>query len=96
MEESVREIRTSTYCPICVFNTIYKRLSLLQKPPDNEAGPPQVYDPRSLYEKLQEQKDSKQAAFDDKYSIRKLLTSSSEPQADLVKAINLGVWMMTK
>ena len=30
------------------------------------------YDPRSLYEKLQEQKDAKQAAFEDKTSIRKL------------------------
>ena len=30
------------------------------------------YDPRSLYEKLQEQKDAKQAAFENKTSIRKL------------------------
>lgn len=30
------------------------------------------YDPRTLYEKLQEQKDMKQAAFEDKISIRKL------------------------
>lgn len=31
-----------------------------------------MYDPRTLYEKLKEKKDQKQAAFDEKYSIRKL------------------------
>ena len=67
-----------------------------QKPPEDQQGPPQVYDQRSLYEKLQEQKDSKQAAFDEKYSIRKLLAAAGGRQADLVKAINLGAWTMMK
>jgi len=45
----------------------YERLG--QKPPEDE-GPAQKYDPRSLYEKLQEQKMTKQAAFEEKTSIR--------------------------
>jgi len=49
----------------------YERLG--QKPPEDE-GPAQKYDPRSLYEKLQEQKMTKQAAFEEKTSIRRWTT----------------------
>ncbi|CAD6576189.1 MAG: hypothetical protein CYPHOPRED_005942 [Cyphobasidiales sp. Tagirdzhanova-0007] len=57
----------------------YERLG--QKPPEDQQGPPQVYDQRSLYEKLQEQKDSKQAAFDEKYSIRNQFRGVDDDEA---------------
>lgn len=47
----------------------YERMG--QKPPEKE---PEAYDPRTLYEKLQEQKASKQSAFEEKYSIRHWMT----------------------
>ncbi|KAK9897147.1 hypothetical protein P389DRAFT_194779 [Cystobasidium minutum MCA 4210] len=46
----------------------YARLG--QEAPPLEPAAEEKYDPRTLYEKLKEQKDAKQAEFEQKYSIR--------------------------
>lgn len=50
--------------------------AVTQKPPEQE---PEAYDPRTLYEKLQEQKATKQSAFEEKYSIRELRYAARHP-----------------
>lgn len=51
----------------------------LQEAPPLVPAAEEKYDPRTLYEKLKEQKDAKQAEFEEKYSIRKLLIVLLDP-----------------
>lgn len=62
-----------------------------QKPPEEESSA-QTYDPRSLYEKLQEQKQAKQAAFEEKTSIRKYQTRAGRPEC---QSGGKGQWAWT-
>uniref|UniRef100_A0A452GXF5 FAM192A/Fyv6 N-terminal domain-containing protein n=1 Tax=Gopherus agassizii TaxID=38772 RepID=A0A452GXF5_9SAUR len=43
----------------------------VRKPEDPEECPEEVYDPRSLYERLQEQKDKKQQEFEEQFKFSK-------------------------
>ena len=44
----------------------------VRKPEDPEECPEEVYDPRSLYERLQEQKDRKQQEYEEQFKFSKL------------------------
>uniref|UniRef100_A0A8C2FIB6 FAM192A/Fyv6 N-terminal domain-containing protein n=1 Tax=Cyprinus carpio TaxID=7962 RepID=A0A8C2FIB6_CYPCA len=43
----------------------------VRKPDDPEEAPEEVYDPRSLYERLQEQKDKKQEEYEEQFKFSK-------------------------
>uniref|UniRef100_A0A4W2BVS1 FAM192A/Fyv6 N-terminal domain-containing protein n=1 Tax=Bos indicus x Bos taurus TaxID=30522 RepID=A0A4W2BVS1_BOBOX len=44
----------------------------VQKPEDPEECPEEVYDPRSLYERLQEQKDRKQQEYEEQFKFKNM------------------------
>uniref|UniRef100_A0A8D2IZA4 FAM192A/Fyv6 N-terminal domain-containing protein n=1 Tax=Varanus komodoensis TaxID=61221 RepID=A0A8D2IZA4_VARKO len=43
----------------------------VRKPDDPKECPEEVYDPRSLYERLQEQKDKKQQEFEEQFKFKR-------------------------
>nr|KAF6285629.1 hypothetical protein mMyoMyo1_004853 [Myotis myotis] len=45
----------------------------VRKPEDPEECPEEVYDPRSLYERLQEQKDRKQQEYEEQFKFKNML-----------------------
>ncbi|XP_043563083.1 PSME3-interacting protein isoform X2 [Chiloscyllium plagiosum] len=59
----------------------------VRKPEDPEECPEQVYDPRSLYERLQEQKDKKQAEFEEQFKFKNMVRGLDEEETNYLDEV---------
>uniref|UniRef100_A0A2R9CIZ4 FAM192A/Fyv6 N-terminal domain-containing protein n=1 Tax=Pan paniscus TaxID=9597 RepID=A0A2R9CIZ4_PANPA len=50
----------------------------VRKPEDSEECPEEVYDPRPLYERLQEQKDRKQQEYEEQFKFKNMRTDPGD------------------
>ncbi|XP_048461652.1 PSME3-interacting protein isoform X1 [Rhincodon typus] len=60
----------------------------VRKPEDPEECPEQVYDPRSLYERLQEQKDKKQAEFEEQFKFKNMVRGLDEDETNYLDEVS--------
>lgn len=60
----------------------------VRKPEDPEDCPEEVYDPRSLFEKLQEQKDKKQQEYEDQFKFKNMVRGLDEEETNFLDEIS--------
>ncbi|XP_078067147.1 PSME3-interacting protein [Mustelus asterias] len=60
----------------------------VRKPEDPEECPEQVYDPRSLFERLQEQKDKKQAEFEEQFKFKNMVRGLDEDETNYLDEVS--------
>ncbi|XP_075183004.1 PSME3-interacting protein [Anomaloglossus baeobatrachus] len=60
----------------------------VRKPEDPEECPEEVYDPRSLYEKLQEQKEKKQQEFEEKLKFKNMVRGLEEDESNFLSEVS--------
>lgn len=60
----------------------------VRKPEDPEECPEEVYDPRSLYEKLQEQKDKKQQEYEEKFKFKNMVRGLEEDESNFLDEVS--------
>ncbi|XP_038662790.1 PSME3-interacting protein isoform X1 [Scyliorhinus canicula] len=60
----------------------------VRKPEDPEECPEQVYDPRSLFERLQEQKDKKQADFEEQFKFKNMVRGLDEDETTYLDEVS--------
>uniref|UniRef100_A0AAY4DLF6 FAM192A/Fyv6 N-terminal domain-containing protein n=1 Tax=Denticeps clupeoides TaxID=299321 RepID=A0AAY4DLF6_9TELE len=65
----------------------------VRKPDDPEEVPEEEYDPRSLFERLQEQKDKKQEEFEEQFKFI-LPSKLTRGQVALLESPELGVFFL--
>ncbi|XP_063294486.1 PSME3-interacting protein isoform X2 [Pelobates fuscus] len=60
----------------------------VRKPEDPEECPEEVYDPRSLYEKLQEQKDKKQQEYEEQFKFKNMVRGLDEDETNFLDEVS--------
>jgi len=60
----------------------------VQKPEDPEECPEEVYDPRSLYERLQEQKDRKQQEYEEQFKFKNMVRGLDEDETNFLDEVS--------
>ncbi|XP_060131874.1 PSME3-interacting protein isoform X3 [Zootoca vivipara] len=60
----------------------------VRKPEDPEECPEEVYDPRSLYERLQEQKDKKQQEFEEQFKFKNMVRGLDEEETKFLDEVS--------
>ncbi|XP_053556218.1 PSME3-interacting protein [Bombina bombina] len=60
----------------------------VRKPEDPEECPEEVYDPRSLYEKLQEQKDKKQLEYEEQFKFKNMVRGLDEDETKFLDEVS--------
>ncbi|KAJ1082179.1 hypothetical protein NDU88_002347 [Pleurodeles waltl] len=60
----------------------------VRKPEDPEDCPEEVYDPRSLFEKLQEQKDKKQQDYEEQFKFKNMVRGLDEEETNFLDEIS--------
>ncbi|XP_075045062.1 PSME3-interacting protein [Mixophyes fleayi] len=60
----------------------------VRKPEDPEECPEEVYDPRSLYEKLQEQKDKKQQDYEEQFKFKNMVRGLDEDETKFLDEVS--------
>uniref|UniRef100_A0A8C5QCT3 Proteasome activator subunit 3 interacting protein 1 n=1 Tax=Leptobrachium leishanense TaxID=445787 RepID=A0A8C5QCT3_9ANUR len=60
----------------------------VRKPEDPEDCPEEVYDPRSLYEKLQEQKDKKQQEYEEQFKFKNMVRGLDEDETNFLVEVS--------
>uniref|UniRef100_A0ACB8E9V2 Uncharacterized protein n=1 Tax=Sphaerodactylus townsendi TaxID=933632 RepID=A0ACB8E9V2_9SAUR len=60
----------------------------VRKPEDPEECPEEVYDPRSLYERLQEQKDKKQQEFEEQFKFKNMVRGLDEDESKFLDEVS--------
>ncbi|KAG8437683.1 hypothetical protein GDO86_008405 [Hymenochirus boettgeri] len=60
----------------------------VRKPEDPEECPEEVYDPRSLYEKLQEQKDKKQLEYEEQFKFKNMVRGLDEDETNFLDEVS--------
>ncbi|XP_068168383.1 PSME3-interacting protein [Antennarius striatus] len=60
----------------------------VRKPDDPEEAPEEEYDPRSLYERLQEQKDKKQEEFEEQFKFRNMVRGLDEDETSFLDEVS--------
>ncbi|XP_028264174.1 PSME3-interacting protein isoform X2 [Parambassis ranga] len=60
----------------------------IRKPDDPEEVPEEEYDPRSLYERLQEQKDKKQQDFEEQFKFRNMVRGLDEDETSFLDEVS--------
>ncbi|KAG2470055.1 F192A protein, partial [Polypterus senegalus] len=60
----------------------------VRKPDDPEECPEEVYDPRSLYERLQEQKDKKQQEFEEQFKFKNMVKGLDEDETNFLDEVS--------
>ncbi|XP_038223789.1 PSME3-interacting protein isoform X2 [Dermochelys coriacea] len=60
----------------------------VRKPEDPEECPEEVYDPRSLYERLQEQKDKKQQEFEEQFKFKNMVRGLDEDETKFLDEVS--------
>ncbi|XP_043935474.1 PSME3-interacting protein [Protopterus annectens] len=56
----------------------------VRKPDDPEECPEEVYDPRSLYERLQEQKEKKQQEYEEQFKFKNMIRGLDKDETDFL------------
>ncbi|XP_012409296.1 PSME3-interacting protein [Sarcophilus harrisii] len=60
----------------------------VRKPEDPEECPEEVYDPRSLYERLQEQKDKKQQEYEEQFKFKNMVRGLNEDETNFLDEVS--------
>ncbi|XP_072925945.1 PSME3-interacting protein [Hemitrygon akajei] len=60
----------------------------VRKPDDPEECPEEVYDPRSLYERLQEQKEKKQSEFEEQFKFKNMVRGLDEDETNYLDEVS--------
>ncbi|XP_075394039.1 PSME3-interacting protein isoform X2 [Tenrec ecaudatus] len=60
----------------------------VRKPEDPEECPEEVYDPRSLYERLQEQKDKKQQEYEEQFKFKNMVRGLDEDETNFLDEVS--------
>ncbi|XP_013855051.1 PSME3-interacting protein [Austrofundulus limnaeus] len=60
----------------------------VRKPDDPEEVPEEEYDPRSLFERLQEQKDKKQQEFEEQFKFRNMVRGLDEDETSFLDEVS--------
>ncbi|XP_059192022.1 PSME3-interacting protein [Centropristis striata] len=60
----------------------------VRKPDDPEEAPEEKYDPRSLFERLQEQKDKKQEEFEEQFKFRNMVRGLDEEESSFLDEVS--------
>ncbi|ETE65724.1 hypothetical protein L345_08505, partial [Ophiophagus hannah] len=60
----------------------------VRKPEDPKECPEEVYDPRSLYERLQEQKDKKQQEFEEQFKFKNMVRGLDEDESKFLDEVS--------
>ncbi|XP_069757481.1 PSME3-interacting protein [Narcine bancroftii] len=60
----------------------------VRKPDDPEECPEEVYDPRSLYERLQEQKEKKQSEFEEQLKFKNMVRGLNEDETNYLDEVS--------
>ncbi|XP_038610732.1 PSME3-interacting protein [Tachyglossus aculeatus] len=59
----------------------------VRKPEDPEECPEEEYDPRSLYERLQEQKDKKQQEYEEQFKFKNMVRGLDEDETNFLEEV---------
>ncbi|XP_018410903.1 PREDICTED: protein FAM192A [Nanorana parkeri] len=68
----------------------------VRKPEDPEECPEEVHDPRSLYEKLQEQKDKKQQEYEEQFKFKNMVRGLDKEETDFLDEVSRKQEMLEK
>ncbi|XP_029908858.1 PSME3-interacting protein isoform X2 [Myripristis murdjan] len=60
----------------------------VRKPDDPEEAPEEEYDPRSLYERLQEQKDKKQEEYEEQFKFKNMVKGLDEDETNFLDEVS--------
>ncbi|XP_056138025.1 PSME3-interacting protein [Lampris incognitus] len=60
----------------------------VRKPDDPEEAPEEEYDPRSLYERLQEQKDKKQEEYEEQFKFKNMVKGLDEDETHFLDEVS--------
>ncbi|KAB5574868.1 hypothetical protein PHYPO_G00214080 [Pangasianodon hypophthalmus] len=60
----------------------------VRKPDDPEEVPEEEYDPRSLFERLQEQKDKKQEEYEEQFKFKNMVKGLDEDEAHFLDEVS--------
>uniref|UniRef100_A0A3B4YZR6 Proteasome activator subunit 3 interacting protein 1 n=1 Tax=Stegastes partitus TaxID=144197 RepID=A0A3B4YZR6_9TELE len=60
----------------------------VRKPDDPEEAPEEEYDPRSLFERLQEQKDKKQEEYEEQFKFRNMVRGLDEDETSFLDEVS--------
>ncbi|XP_049431096.1 PSME3-interacting protein [Epinephelus fuscoguttatus] len=60
----------------------------VRKPEDPEQAPEEEYDPRSLFERLQEQKDKKQEEYEEQFKFRNMVRGLDEDETSFLDEVS--------
>ncbi|KAL4613679.1 protein FAM192A isoform X1 [Arapaima gigas] len=60
----------------------------VRKPEDPEEAPEEEYDPRSLYERLQEQKDKKQEEYEEQFKFKNMVRGLNEDETSFLDEVS--------
>ncbi|XP_072291822.1 PSME3-interacting protein [Eucyclogobius newberryi] len=60
----------------------------VRKPEDPEEAPEEVYDPRCLFERLQEQKDKKQEEFEEQFKFKNMVRGLDEDETSFLDEVS--------
>ncbi|KAI5934572.1 PSME3-interacting protein [Manis javanica] len=60
----------------------------VRKPEDPEECPEEVYDPRSLFERLQEQKDRKQQEYEEQFRFKNMVRGLDEDETNFLDEVS--------
>ncbi|XP_016320872.1 protein FAM192A-like isoform X2 [Sinocyclocheilus anshuiensis] len=60
----------------------------VHKPDDPEEAPEEEYDPRSLYERLQEQKDKKQEEYEEQFKFKNMVKGLDEDETSFLDEVS--------
>nr|XP_012611240.1 protein FAM192A isoform X5 [Microcebus murinus] len=60
----------------------------VRKPEDPQECPEEVYDPRSLYERLQEQKDRKQQEYEEQFKFKNMVRGLDEDETNFLDEVS--------
>ncbi|CAJ1057493.1 PSME3-interacting protein [Xyrichtys novacula] len=68
----------------------------VRKPDDPEEAPEEEYDPRSLFERLQEQKDKKQEEFEEQFKFRNMVRGLDEDETSFLDEVSRQQCLLEK
>ncbi|XP_077049471.1 PSME3-interacting protein [Siphateles boraxobius] len=60
----------------------------VRKPDDPEEAPEEAYDPRSLFERLQEQKDKKQEEYEEQFKFKNMVKGLDEDESSFLDEVS--------
>ncbi|XP_074532802.1 PSME3-interacting protein [Halichoeres trimaculatus] len=68
----------------------------VRKPDDPEQAPEEEYDPRSLFERLQEQKDKKQEEYEEQFKFRNMVRGLDEDETSFLDEVSRQQCLLEK